>query len=123
MLIQALDGPSAPPSPVPAAEGVDASTPPQTQPAVAAAAVAAPAQPSPPPALKDIERAVSQVNEAVQKVATNLEFAVDKDTDTVVVKLLDSNTHEVLRQVPSTEMLRIAKSLEHMQGLLLDDRA
>ena len=119
MLIAALDGPSAPPSSVPAAEGVDASTPPQTQPAAAPA----PAQPPPPPALKDIERAVSQVNEAVQKVATNLEFAVDKDTDTVVVKLLDSNTHEVLRQIPSTEMLRIAKSLEHMQGLLLDERA
>ena len=121
MLIQATDGTSAPPSPVPAAEGVDVSTSPGSQQPAAAASV--PTAAPPPPSAKDIERAVSQANEAVQKVATNLEFAVDKETDTVVVRLLDSNTHEVLRQVPSSEMLRIAKSLEHMQGLLLDERA
>jgi len=122
MLIQATDGGSALPSTAPAAEGVDASSAPQVQQAGTAAAAAA-KPPAQPPAAEDVKRAAKQASEAVQKVATNLEFAVDKELDTVVVKLLDSDTHEVLRQVPSTEMLRIAKSLDQMQGLLLDDRA
>jgi len=123
MLIQATDGGSALPSTAPAAEGSDASSAPQVQQAGTAAAEASPKPPAQPPAAEDVKRAAKQASDAVQKVATNLEFAVDKELDTVVVKLLDSDTHEVLRQVPSTEMLRIAKSLDQMQGLLLDDRA
>jgi flagellar protein FlaG len=121
MLIQATDVSSALPSTAQAAEGIDASSPPEAQAQQPPVAPAAPAVQ--PPTTEELKHAAKQASEVVQKVATNLEFAVDKELDTVVVKLLDSDTHEVIRQVPSTEMLRIAKSLDQMQGLLLDDRA
>ena len=75
------------------------------------------------PTADQVAQAVKQANQSVQAVATNLEFAIDPDSQTVVVKLLDTATHEVIRQFPTPEMLRIAQSLDQMQGLLLSTQA
>ena len=48
---------------------------------------------------------------------------LDPDTRAVVVRLIDRQDNRVLRQVPSPEMLAIAKALDRMQGMLLQSRA
>jgi len=40
-----------------------------------------------------------------------------------VVKMVDTETEEVLRQFPSEEMLAISKSIDRMQGLLINREA
>jgi flagellar protein FlaG len=40
-----------------------------------------------------------------------------------VVKVIDQNTQEVVRQIPSKEALEIAKSLDKMRGLLIRQTA
>lgn len=42
---------------------------------------------------------------SVQTRARNLEFSIDKDTSKTVVKLIDAESKEVLRQFPSEEIL------------------
>jgi flagellar protein FlaG len=53
----------------------------------------------------------------------SIEFQVDPDTRQIVVRLIDTQSNEVLRQIPSQEMLEIAKSIDHLQGVLLRNRA
>ena len=40
-----------------------------------------------------------------------------------MVKVIDSNTQEVIKQIPSEEMIAIAKALDKLKGLLLQQKA
>ena len=74
------------------------------------------------------ERAVS-VTDAVPVLdvaaldASMVEFSLDADSGRVVVKIIDSATQEVVRQIPMEEMLALAKALDKFQGLLLQTKA
>jgi len=61
--------------------------------------------------------------EALAAMNRSIEFQVDPDTRQIVVRLIDTQSNEVLRQIPSQEMLEIAKSIDHLQGVLLRNRA
>ncbi len=87
-------------------------------------AVAAPGSAQEQAATKqDVDQAAQKINEALQTVSQKLEFSVDKDTEAVVVKVMDKETGEVIRQIPSEELLKIAKALDKLQGLLVKDQA
>jgi flagellar protein FlaG len=54
----------------------------------------------------------------------NLEFTVDTETEDPVVKLVDSETGDVIRQFPTEEALSIAKAIDsYQQGLLFKQEA
>ena len=101
--------------PLPAALGTAKSVKP------APAATVTPAAPE--PTRFEIEQAVSSANEQMHAVAPSLQFEVDADTQQVVIRLVDRQDQRVLRQVPSAEMLAIARALERMQALLVRTRA
>ena len=72
---------------------------------------------------KAVEAAVQQIQDFTQSMAKELHFSVDQESDRVVVKVIDSSTDEVIRQMPSEEVLAIAKALDHFQGLFLKQEA
>lgn len=72
---------------------------------------------------ENVDQAVQQVNDMLQTLSQKLEFSVDKDTDAFVVKVVDKDTKELIRQIPSEEMLELAKALDKLQGLLIKDKA
>ncbi len=63
------------------------------------------------------------MQEVAQPDASTLEFHTDAETGRVVVKIIDSATGELVRQIPMEEMLALAKSLDRLQGLLLKTKA
>lgn len=67
--------------------------------------------------------AISSVEEYIKPFNNRLEFNVDKDVGRVVVKVIDKETDEVLLQVPSEEMLAIAKALDNIKGLFVKQQA
>ncbi len=85
-------------------------------------AVAAPPQPAV-PSQEQVQQAIKDVQRMVQSKASNLEFSVDHDSGKTIVRLIDSNTGDLIRQIPSEDMLAIARSLDKMQGLLLKQKA
>lgn len=82
--------------------------------------VFAPAQPVTPEA---VAAAVQSANAYVQSVSTSIQFSLDQDSGRTVVKMIDTATDEVLRQFPSEEMLAISRSIDRMQGLLINREA
>jgi flagellar protein FlaG len=72
---------------------------------------------------ENVEEAVSQVNEYVQNLSRDLQFTVDQDSGRTIIKVLDSETHEVIRQIPPEELLQIANQLTEGGGLLLKVQA
>ena len=79
----------------------------------------------PPPARNPLtmHQAVAAANKAMRSLSNGLEFSVDPDSRKVVVRVVDSETRQVIRQLPSEEMLSIARGLDRMQGLLLNRKA
>ncbi|MGK5078240.1 flagellar protein FlaG [Janthinobacterium sp. HLX7-2] len=75
------------------------------------------------PELKDVRQAVSDINKAMQFMSRELEFSVDTDSNRTVVKVIDQQTREVIRQMPTEEALEIGKALEKVQGLLIKQTA
>ena len=72
--------------------------------------------------VNQLKTAVEKVNKVVQMLASDLKFSVDEDTGVHVVKVIDQTTHDVIRQIPSDEMLAIARSLDQLQGLLVKQK-
>jgi len=68
---------------------------------------------------RQLAQAIQAVNDFVTPMATSIEFRIDQDTGKTIVKVVDTKTNEVLRQIPNEEMLAIAKSLNKLQGLIL----
>ena len=63
------------------------------------------------PTADELSRAVSQINEAIKLRDSRIQFEIESDISTVVTKIVDGSTGEVLRQIPSEEVLRIARAL------------
>jgi flagellar protein FlaG len=89
-----------------------------------AAAAGAPARPAAQAVdLAAVAKAVASVKEALKPVGGGLEFNVDQSSGRTIVRVVDLETQQVIRQIPSEEMVRLARVLERLEGLLLNSRA
>lgn len=79
--------------------------------------------PAQPVTQEAVAAAIQSVNAYAQSVSTSIQFTLDQDTGRTVVKMVDTETEEVLRQFPSEEMLAISRSIDRMQGLLINRKA
>jgi len=59
----------------------------------------------------EMEQVVSQLKDYVQSMQRDMDFHVDDQTGRVVIQVIDSNSNEVIRQIPSEEILAIARHL------------
>lgn len=71
----------------------------------------------------ELDKAVKDVSEFVKTANNSLQFSIDDDLGVTVVKVIDTGTKELIRQIPSEEMLSIAKALGSIKGLLVRQKA
>ena len=72
----------------------------------------------------ELEGAVTKLNDFMQNSPQrNLSFSIDESTQELVVVVTDKLTDEVIRQMPTKEALAVAKQIESMLGLILNDKA
>jgi flagellar protein FlaG len=76
-----------------------------------------------PPSRDQLDQAMSEVRKALAPVARNLQFSIDDATGRSVVKVVDSSTNEVIRQIPSEELLAITRSIDKFSGLFVKQKA
>lgn len=76
-----------------------------------------------PPA--QLNTVIEKLNQSMRQNNTQVEFSVDKATKMDVVKMVDSDTGEVIRQYPSEETLAIAEAIDQgtKQGALVNQKA
>ena len=75
------------------------------------------------PDLDQAKDAVHTLNEAMKTISPNLEFSMDTDIHRTIVKVVDKQTDQVIRQIPTPEIVEIAKALDRLQGLLIKQQA
>lgn len=74
--------------------------------------------------------ASEELNEVIQEMRQyqgwgnfNIGFDRDEATDSLVVKIIDRETGETLRQIPPEQILRIRQHMREVIGLVFDDFA
>ncbi|AZG37587.1 flagellar protein FlaG [Shewanella psychromarinicola] len=66
---------------------------------------------------------VEQLSEVVTLMNKGLAFSVDEDSGSAIVKVMDIDTGDIIRQIPSEEALELAQKLQDVKGLLLKTQA
>ncbi|HOR28032.1 MAG TPA: flagellar protein FlaG [Candidatus Sumerlaeota bacterium] len=68
----------------------------------------------------DIRQTAEKINEYLRIADTHLEFSVSEQTGRIVVHVIDSETREIVREIPPETMNRFAKRMTLMRGLLFE---
>ena len=64
----------------------------------------------------------SQAQETLSMIDITLNFSVDPGTQTVVAKVINAQTGKIIREIPPSELLALAKSMKEMEGVLFDEK-
>lgn len=63
----------------------------------------------------DINDSVSELNNSNQLISRNLEFHIDNNSGRTVITVRDTKSNEVIRQIPSEQLLEISSRLKVLQ--------
>ncbi|QVQ28712.1 flagellar protein FlaG [Achromobacter deleyi] len=63
-----------------------------------------------------LEKALDEINDQMKAWSTQLQFEIDPNVHQVVVSVVDAESGDVIRTIPSETVLKIAKMIVNMQG-------
>jgi len=66
-----------------------------------------------------LDDAVSKLNDFVQNVQRDLQFEVNNELGETIVRVVDQETREVIRQIPDEVAMRLAEKLQQDEPLTL----
>ena len=87
--------------------------------AVPQASSAAVSDPNP----EQIHQAVRDIQRVVESMASELNFSIDQESGKTVIRVVDSATQKLIRQIPSEEVISISHALNRLAGLLVQEKA
>ena len=64
-----------------------------------------------------LEKAVEDLNKYVQTVGRDLRFSVDRDSGQTIIRVMDRETEQMVRQIPPEEVVALAKFLHQTDDL------
>ena len=73
--------------------------------------------------IEELAGAVNQLNGFLEETHHGLRFSIDDDSGRTVVRVVDTVTDEVIRQIPSEEMLVVIRHVSEMTGKIFDEVA
>lgn len=71
---------------------------------------------------KNIQEAIDHLNEQMRASNRSLNFSMDTQVNRVVITVRNSESGEVVRQIPDEAVLRVAHNLKKIRGLLLNEK-
>lgn len=69
-----------------------------------------------------IESAVKRANNSMRMAKTSCQFQYHEETNRVSIKVIDKDTEEVIREIPSEEALELIQKMWEMAGILVDEK-
>ncbi|GAB6077958.1 flagellar protein FlaG [Hydrogenobaculum acidophilum] len=71
---------------------------------------------------KQIQKAIEQLTTNLSYLNTHLNITVDKKADSVVIKIIDNKTNQVIKEIPPEYMLRIAEAINNLVGIIVNKK-
>ncbi|WP_063868024.1 flagellar protein FlaG [Paenibacillus sp. Soil766] len=67
-------------------------------------------------------KAIERANKAAQGITTTFEFKIHEATKQIMVKVLDKDTGEIVREIPPEKVLDMVAKLWEKAGIIVDER-
>lgn len=74
-------------------------------------------------AVEDARKDIEALNNHLAATSHALRFSVDDKSDEVVVKVVDTETDQVIKQIPPEEIVRLRQHMKDLTGLLVEEKA
>lgn len=68
--------------------------------------------------LENVQDLAEQIENYLKEINIRLSFEVDKETEDVIVRIVNRETGELIRQIPPDELLKLRQKLEELVGVL-----
>jgi flagellar protein FlaG len=69
-----------------------------------------------------VDKAIEKLREAGDLFKSRLDFRVDEETNRIVVKVIDTETDKVIKEIPPEQLIKLAAKIQKMIGLLVDEK-
>jgi len=66
-----------------------------------------------------LKEAVTQMQDYMQNLERNLNFQLDEESGITVIRVFDTETEELIRQIPNEEAVSLAQKLNEEEPLML----
>lgn len=66
-----------------------------------------------------VRAAVAAINRAAKTLTNTVQLVMDERSDQPLVRVMDSETGQLIRQIPSEEVLELRRALDRISGLLI----
>lgn len=71
----------------------------------------------------ELQKSIDKILKTLVGDSTSLKFDVHKETNTIMVKVIDNDTKEVIREIPPEKMLDMVASIWKLVGIIVDKKA
>jgi len=71
----------------------------------------------------EVDQALTEIKAQLGSVGREINFAVDEDLNIVIIKVVNKDTEEVIRQIPTEEVVEIARNIQNNKGFLFEEEA
>jgi flagellar protein FlaG len=70
---------------------------------------------------ENLNNIVDTLNSAAKSLNQRVSFSFDEKTDRVIIKFINGDTNEVLREIPPKEMIRLLERMHELIGMVVDE--
>ena len=70
---------------------------------------------------EQIKEVVTRLQTTLQNIEPKIELSVDKELKQVIIRILDKESGELIRQIPSEEMLELDRFFADQSGLFVEE--
>jgi flagellar protein FlaG len=71
---------------------------------------------------EQVKSLVEDIEEYLADLKINLNFTIEEDTKDLVVKVIDGQSGEVIRQIPPEELKDLREKLKELRGVLFEEK-
>ena len=68
--------------------------------------------------IEQTRQSLQEINKTLHTLSISVQFQIDPDYKEVIIKVVDQENGKVIRQIPSEDVVRIAKAMDNLKGLL-----
>lgn len=72
---------------------------------------------------KEVKNAVSKINKLLEGEGTHLQYEKHDMINQMIIKVIDNNTNEVIKEIPSKKILDMVAKMCELAGVLVDKKA
>ncbi|WP_454737365.1 flagellar protein FlaG [Cupriavidus necator] len=70
-----------------------------------------------------LDAALERLTQALRTASVSVQFEIDSGSHRIITKVMDKASGEVIRQIPTEELLRISDAMTQLQGLFVNQTA